>query len=310
MKSEDEVLNQIKSNKRGAWLGIIFFGVCAGVGLLSGQILLFLLGAAFVVAGAWVINKGNKLSEGEIEIFVPKKSHRRWVINDPDQCRAKITKWQIGLSIVGIIFTVMTKRVSIIGCLIAGLLGLQVMKTRIKIHTMIDDASLFELEERGIITPADLVKSLYKDFNSWAELKPNAKLLLLTQDRLISIIFNNADEVVRNECSLSRITKLGFSTFQTSESATGSGTLLFIGTVDNDIFRIKLLGSSYQDSPEIFISQLIKILDELGASQASQPNNEVVVVGKTTSQTNADVSIVHDEGTEIKNSGPSRYIDL
>lgn len=312
MEKHDEVSKQIRKDKLYAWLSIIFFGLCAGVGLASGQLLLFLGGFAFVVGGIWVLYKQSKLSKGELEEFVPNKSHRSWIIKNPDQYRAKLTKWQIGLCISAIIFMMITKHFATIGYLIAGLIGLQVMKSRIKIHTPIDDASLFELEERGIISSKELVKGLYKDFESWKEVKQNAKLLILTQDKLISIIFNNPENAVRTDCRLKDINKLGISSFQDSNSATGNGLIIYIGTKDNELYRIRLLGASYQDSPEMFMSQFVKTLDESSTQNVTAYSNDVISVAKSSNFRNIDIvnnsGMASNKGNSSEESG--RYIDL
>jgi hypothetical protein len=106
--------------------------------------------------------KQTKLSAGELEKFLPNKSHRRWIIKSPDQYRAKLTKVQVGIGIFAIIFMIITKHFMTMGYLITGLISIQVMKSRIQFHTPVDDVSLFEMEERGIIISSkELVKGLY-----------------------------------------------------------------------------------------------------------------------------------------------------
>ncbi|MCD9022606.1 hypothetical protein [Cohnella silvisoli] len=151
-----------------------------------------------------------------------------------------------------------------IGSAIGGIALIQyVIKPRIKLHTPVDDAALFELEDLGIIRPDEIVIGMYKDFQSWVSASGGAKILLLTPDRLIAIRMSTPDEGERTEIRLSDIDRLGL----IGHGKKGEGLILSVGLLDGSIIRFMLLGSSYKYSPEQFIQQLLELLDKRFTTQ-------------------------------------------
>lgn len=130
------------------------------------------------------------------------------------------------------------------------------MKNRIRFHEPVDDASYFELEELGIVSDADIIKTLYKDFSSWSDVKENDKLLIVTQDAFICVRFSDKENASRFELPLSQFDRLGILRI----GKYFEGYLLTLG-FDGKFLRIKLNGNSYQDSPEEFIAFFLKEMD-------------------------------------------------
>lgn len=140
--------------------------------------------------------------------------------------------------------------------------GLSFFKQRIRFHQDIDDATYFELEELGLISEQDVVTTLYKDFPSWDNARTNSKILVLTLDTLIILNFKAKNSASKAEFPLSQVERLGFFRAGNEHGDTLSkGYALTIGLCDR-VVRIFLSGSSYQDSPEEFLSYFLKTLDD------------------------------------------------
>ncbi|MBX4262354.1 hypothetical protein KTC96_06435 [Clostridium estertheticum] len=163
-----------------------------------------------------------------------------------------------------------------------------IMKKRIKLHVPVDDAMYFELEEMGIINNGSIVKSLYKDFVAWKDLKEGKKVLLITQDSFICVNFNSRNKADKYVCQLTQINKLGI-------LRTGDYMLGYLITIGcNDKFmKIKLDGDSFQDSPEEFISFFIKELDrcKLGSKDTDIRNKNSMNMSKMQSEVAQNTSI-------------------
>jgi hypothetical protein len=205
---------------------------------------------------------------------------------------------------------------------VAGIVAIEVLiKRRIKLHEKIDDASLFELEEKGIIKSKDIVKGLYKDFQSWADVRKGNKLLVLTLDNLVIINIEDENNGTRIDCPLRDIRKFGM----TGRGKYGEGLLLCIGTRDNRCYRIKLEGSSFQDSPEEFMAQFLKALDSALESKnvigrpvlntveqkAASPISEKPIMSNATFKfRQLDLNDLQKDAAKKEADGAKRYLDL
>jgi hypothetical protein len=131
----------------------------------------------------------------------------------------------------------------------------------------IDDASLFELEELGLIKESDIVTALYKDFSSWDEVQQGSILLLLTQDDFIALRFTSPGEAHKLILPLSKIERLGVNCLGILGKDLRSFLLAL--RAQDKIVKLIITGDSYQDSPEEFCRQLLIDLDNaaLGAPQ-------------------------------------------
>ena len=134
----------------------------------------------------------------------------------------------------------------------------QVKKLRVKYHQTIDDATYFELEELGLIKETDVIISLYKDFISWKDVKADSKILILTQDALVCIVFSDRTHAQKVAVSLNQIDELGI--FAPVSQKTFNGMIVTIGR-QKQYLRMVLKGTSLQDSPEEFIARFLKQLD-------------------------------------------------
>jgi hypothetical protein len=154
----------------------------------------------------------------------------------------------------------LVQRPALLICLLGYIGALSRIISQIKYHTRLDDTSAFELEDLGLITENDIVTALYKDFSSWDEVKKDSKLLLLTQDELVILIFSSRTHARKYSIRLSKIERLEIIR-NTRWLGGDSYGFLFSARAGNEIFKFALLGESYQDSPEEFFRQLLLDLD-------------------------------------------------
>jgi len=266
MGSQDEVLKEVKRKKLLFVLGIIISGLCGLIGIVSGETVLTFISFGFVLAsiiGFSVLKDfGQNLTD-----YYPGQRFKFFRKTREAKLRTLTYAQYIlaGLLVVSMVLGLSAGLGLVYG--VGGILFIQFyQKRRIKLHTKIDDASLFELEEIGIITSKDSVKAIYKDFQSWNRIMSGHKLLLVTQDALIYVIIEDQEEAVRMECRLRDIRKLGV----IGHGKRGEGLLVSIGTSDNQTFRVKLDGASSQDSPEEFFTHFLEALDN-ALSPSTQP---------------------------------------
>ncbi len=262
MTSQDEVLREIKKKRQVIWLAILFFGLCGIVGLLGGGILLTFIGFGFVAAGVVGLDKLKGFGQ-DIRDYHPGQGFRYFRKTKEGKLK-QLTLSQCGLAVIALLCVFF--RISVDEALVSGIAGIlfiqYYLKRRIHLHTPIDEASLFELEELGIITSKDIVRALYKDFESWDQVQKGNKILLVTQDSFVCVIMESKIDAIRMECRMKDIRKLGV----IEHGKQGEGLLVSMGTLDNRIMRVMLDGASFQDSPEEFFKQFLQALDEALAS--------------------------------------------
>ncbi|MFB9276594.1 hypothetical protein [Cohnella cellulosilytica] len=278
MTSEDEVLREIGKKRRAIWLGILLFGLCGIVGLFGGGLLLTVGGFGFVAAGVVALDKLKGFGQA-IADYHPGQGFGYFRKTREEKMKV-LTRTQYGLAFIVLLCILF--RISIDDSLISGIGGIlfiqYYIKGRIRLHTPIDEASLFELEEIGVISSEDRVKAIYKDFESWEQAEKGSKILLVTQDSLVCVIMENKEEAIRMECRMKEIRKLGV----IGHGEQGEGLLVSIGTLDNRTIRVKLDGASALDSPEVFFQQFLQALDEAlaSASEPAKPRSRTVELRK------------------------------
>lgn len=193
----------------------------------------------------------------------------------------------------------------------------------IKYHQTIDDASYFELEELQLIKETDVIIALYKDFQSWKDVKAGSKILILTQDSLVCLVFNDRTHAQKMAVALSKIDELGiYKAFIASSftKGTANGMIITIGW-QKKLLRILLKGLTIQDSAEEFVSRFLKQLDN---AILNRPHDEVKTYQHTETSTSENMEQIRQ--IEIANipetpspneavasgtsSQPSRTIDL
>lgn len=294
MESIDEVLQEIKKKKVIIWWGIVFSGFCGLVGMISGDISVTLVGIGLVVVLIIALRKFQRF-DLDLKDYQPTQGFRYYRKTREGKLK-ELTYTQYGvvaLILLSIFFQIGIRYVVAYG--ISGILAVQFfIKRRIHLHTKIDDASLFELEEIGVITSKDIVKAIYKDFASWSYVEKGNKLLVVTEDCLICVIMETKEDAIRMEYRLKDIRKLRV----LGNGKKGEGLLISIGTWDNRIFHVKLDGASSQDSPEEFFKHFLQALDE-ALSPSTQPTkgrSTTIDLQKEETQTARKTDVAVDNG--------------
>lgn len=264
----EEAYKKIFKPKKSTWFATFFFGFCGVLGLIdrNWEIMWLFFGLFMVmVLSIYGLNKLgshgwdqlSSLGNSKKNIYQVGKAF--WLYRKSAEQKIKLyTYGQIGVLLMLLLMLITGNMNGSLVYLIVGVVSLQVFKNRVKLHTIVDEPTLFELEERGIIELQEIVKSLYKDFESWNNVKQGSKILVLTTDKLAMIKINSIDEYEKIECRLRSIKRV--SIIRNGEY--GQGLLFSIGTNDNNVYLIKLGGESFQDSPEEFLSTFFQALDE------------------------------------------------
>ncbi|WGV57554.1 hypothetical protein QIH01_18915 [Brevibacillus brevis] len=325
MHTQDEPIKEINAKIKTLWKSVIIFGLFTIVGIFAGNVILILIGLLFVIGGVWGISKFRKMLQNQLTDYRPGKGFS-FFRKTGEQKLKYITYAQYGLA--GLILVCVLFHISAFYAISVGITGILVLqftfKRRISLHTQIDDASLFELEEIGIITSKDIVHALYKDFESWAEVQPGDKVFLVKQDALVCIVMNENLKAVRREWQLREIKKLGL----LGSGNDGQGLLLFLGTSQDEVIRLKMEGSSFQDSPEQFMTYFLQALDKAHLStqvdivknnrdgrylQTAENHNMSTPPSHPTNNRNLDIEVT-DETTstkmEISSGSSGRILDL
>lgn len=260
--SKDYKIDLVK--KKIAIIGCMFFG---GIGIFLGaicdDILLILISLAFFLLGFISLIKGvGRQNNENIKDYIPGKDFK-YLRTSASQKIKSYTKGQYILGIVTVIIIIvwilhptgaMLKCAS--GGVVAILVLQYILKARIKLSVPIDDATYFELEEMSLIEKNDVVKSIYKDFESWEDVEEGRKALIVTQDNLVCVNFESREDATKVICPLSKIKKVNI----VVTGRYGQSYLLTIG-YGKDFLNIKLFGDSEQDSPEEFLACFLKELD-------------------------------------------------
>lgn len=263
----DDGTKEIAKKRRVLLIGVISLAALLLFALYEGD---YFMAAGFGIAlllCIYALIKVNRLKSGKMEDYVPGKGFK-YYRSTPEMKLRRLNRLQIFIIALIPVTFLLDASYYIISLAIGSLVAIQyLLKPRIKFHTKIDDASLFELEELGLTGSNEVVSALYKDFQSWENVQEGNKLLVLTPDSLILFIMEDAESAVRTQCRLRDIKKLGI----VEHGQYGEGLIISIVTADNKIFRIKLEGKSAQDSPEEFFKHLLLGLDEALTRTPAQP---------------------------------------
>lgn len=256
-----DALKDLKSKRRIiVFLGLPMWVLGLYFAIAEKEWIMGFLSLLLLVASVFAIVKANKLIRGTLVPYRPGKGFWYYRMSAQSK-RAYITAAQCVLLLLLIGFWVMDYFNGYTAATaVGGIIVLQVLvKRRIKLHTEVDEASLLELEELGIIRQGEVITSLYKDFEKWSSLSGNAKVLALTPERLIVIIMASAQAGARYEIRLREITGLSI----ISEGKYGQGVIVTLKLADDTVINLRLEGESQQDSPEQFIQALLKGLDRV-----------------------------------------------
>ncbi|NTU28596.1 hypothetical protein HPY27_00270 [Brevibacillus sp. HB1.1] len=301
MDTQDESVKEINAKIKTLWKSVIIFGLFTIVGIFAGNVILILIGLLFVIGGIWGIGKFKKMLQNQLTDYQPGKGFS-FFRKTGEQKIKQITYSQYGLA--GLILVCVLLKLSTFYAISFGVIGILVLqytfKRRISLHTKIDDASLFELEEIGIITSKDIVNALYKDFESWTNVQPGNKVFLVKQDALVCIVMNENLKAVRREWQLRDIKKLGL----LGSGNDGQGLLLFLGISQDEVIRLKMEGSSFQDSPEQFMTYFLQALDKAHLS------TQVDIVKNTRDGRYLQTSENHNMSTSPSHTTNNRKLDI
>lgn len=262
---DEEVLRELRKKKTALWIGIIFFGIIALSSLMTESVLMFICGILLVAGCIYGLIVFGRFTAGLLK-YQPGKGFG-YYRKTREQKLKHMTVGQFILAAVPIVTTLFGyfSFSTIIGSIIAILFIQFHLKRRVSLHTPVDDATLFELEELEIVSTNETVYGLYKDFHSWNAVPAGGKIFVLTLDRLVIIRFLSVDQGQRIDIRLSDIDRLGI----IAKGRDGSGLLLTIGTIDYRIIRLSLDGESDQDSPEEFVTHFLQALDNALISRGS-----------------------------------------
>jgi hypothetical protein len=265
---DDGSLQQLRKKKRLMWFGLFFFGIIAILGLGSGDWLMLLGGGVMTIGAIAALVIMNRQLKA-LAPYRPGKGFWYYRLTRRQKMNYVTASEIFIILLIAFFFWAGVLTWYVLFASIGSLLYLQfVIKRRIKHHTPVDDATLFELEELGIIQPEDIVKGLYKDFESWSTVGESAKILVLTPYRLIVIVMSSPEQGDRMEIRLRDINRL----YLMGNGRQGQGLIATVGLTDGSILRFTLHGNSHQDSPEQFVQQLLESIDNLYIKQPGMPD--------------------------------------
>lgn len=326
----DKDFRKYVGRKKVAWRVLIGFGAfffIIGIGLAgvkdSSASVALMGGLTCIIVGCIFIHRVKRRCQA-VRKYVPQKEFSFYRKTASERIK-KYSIFEVILAVLIAAFILcMITRFSInhlftavgdILLLISPIIYLQYMKHRIKFHENIDDATYFELEELGILSDIDIVKSLYKDFETWESVNENDKILIVTQDAFICVRFTNRYEATQFKLPLSQFDKLGI--LRVGKYL--EGFLLTLG-FHEQYLRIRLSGKSFQDSPEEFLAFFLNEMDDRMLQKpyiAKERPCSSAKSGKTY-QNHPPINIRNLDfdtyGGEVKNNasqtGKSRILDL
>jgi hypothetical protein len=268
---EREAIKDLKSKYAIVWFGFLFFIPIMLIMLGIGEIWAGLLAGAFSLACLWAIIQFRKLIRGNISLYQPGKGFWFYRLS-PQHKKNYLTVSQWVFFLLAVVFLYFDLGSSVYGAvmLIGGIFYFQFRtKKRIKLHMSVDEVTLFELQEIGIVKEEESVTGLYKDFETWTKVHLNAKILVLTEDQLVIVRMITPEIGDRYDVPLREIAGLHVA----SNGRYGQGLILTIRLSDDSSIRLSLLGNTAQDSPEQFMFELLNTLDQvkLGTGGKTRP---------------------------------------
>jgi len=254
------------------WLYFIFVGFCtvascSGFPDSLGQFLAQLIFIALTLKCGLHLHRLYSLKKGGCK-YMPQR--RFMFLRKPDAERLKFHRKQRKIaSVIGcLLFIIMlmqgnhtSDQFFRLVLLFGGWIGaITYSIAQIENHTEKDEVNLFELEDIGVIGGHDIVTALYKDFETWQNVEEGSKILLLTQDELVAIIFKSATSAQKFCLPLSKIDRLDI--IRNTRWLAGDGfSFLFAAGAQGQSIAMALAADSYQDSPESFFQKMLQDLD-------------------------------------------------
>jgi hypothetical protein len=245
----------------------------------------FFIGLLVVAGGVFAISRAALLS-GEPKPYTPLKGYGEYR-KTPEELqnfyKAEYRKAMvIGVPIIialSIFFYFLTFPVCRDISMALGLLAVvwipvfKFLESNIKFSAIPDDACLMELKELGLISEGDEVLSLYKDFQSWDDVREGCdKILVLTRESLVVLDFMDKGNAKKFTFPLSGLEKLGIRTLtdfnvwgdmglSDSQKRGKDITCLMLGFKGHALLRLRLKNSSNNGSLKVFISLFLRQAD-------------------------------------------------
>lgn len=267
MHSNDETIKQLKMKRILVWFALFFSLACAAIMLYEREWAVGLVSLMVTVIAIYALIKLQRNLSAELKPYRPGKGFWYYRMSRDNKLNY-LTAGQVvaGLILIADLAFLSFSYIRLFFCLFGIVFIQTVIKKRIALHTEVDDATLFELEELGLISPYDSVQALYKDFATWESVRPGHKIVVITRDKFIALQMEGTDNAARLDCPLREIDRIGI----IENGVQGEGMLITIGTAGGGVLRIKLTGSSNQDSPEQFVSHFLACLDRVLTTSTSE----------------------------------------
>ncbi|MEJ8302365.1 hypothetical protein [Saccharibacillus sacchari] len=245
------------------WMGTLFFGLCLWVALASEELMMTLLGLLMTGASVWVLfraEKINKVNKHHSFQYIPGKGFKRYRRTKNQKLRMlTISQWATAALMVAALFFGIGNSLTNLTIGLIVFLSIQFsIKERIKRHVRVDPYAVAGLQHAGAIEPHEEVRALYRDFENWADIRVGTVLLAVTRYEFAAFYPQPNGSFIVDCIPLSEIRRMTVQTIGIS----GRRLLLSVGDGRNREIRCSLNGRSRLDSPEEFLSDLLRAADD------------------------------------------------
>ncbi|CAM4269390.1 hypothetical protein [Saccharibacillus endophyticus] len=245
------------------WMNTLFFGLCAVVGLAAGELIMTLLGLLMTGAGIWVLIRAEKIKKVNRHHdfqYIPGKGFKRYRRTKSQKLRMlTISQWSTAALMLVVLFMGIGNVLTNLTIGLIVFLSIQFsIKERIKRHVRVDPYAESGLRHAGAIEPHEEVRALYRDFENWADIRVGTVLLAVTRYEFAAFYPQPNGSFIVDCIPLSEIRRMTVQTLGLS----GRRLLLSVGDGRNHEIRCSLNGRSRLDSPEEFMSDLLRAADD------------------------------------------------
>lgn len=245
------------------WFGTLFFGLCLLVGFLASDLTMVLIGLLLTGAGIWVLiraEKINKVNKHHSLQYIPGKGFKRYRRTKAQKLRMlTISQWSVVAMLVAAIYFGVGNALTNLTIGLIVFLSVQFsVKERIKRHIRVDPYAVAGLQHAGAIEPHEEVRALYRDFENWADVREGTILLAVTRYEFAAFYPQSNGSFIVDCIPLSEIRRMTVQTVGLS----GRRLLLSVGDGRSHEIRCSLNGRSRLDSPEEFLSDLLRAADD------------------------------------------------
>lgn len=250
-----EALRKLHIRWMLGWILIPLCGILAYYAATFGYEEADLIFSIFLVWAVVRLIRLRKFLSGKIRSYNPDQSLWFYRMN-LDQQRGFLTAGQ-WLSVMAFFFLWIGVGSFMLAVMvmIMGMSNYTIKKRRMKVHLEVDEASLYRLYDLGIIPTREYITALYKDFSYWTEVPVQSNIMALTADRLIVARLVSGRMAERYELPLREIAGIA------ETNMFFIGKVMAIKMTNHAVIRFALSGRSNDDSPEVFLSALVGLLD-------------------------------------------------